>query len=84
MTESDLIEQLVERLGQPIVPLEDQLWDTSDVARYFRRSPGYVLDTLSRQASFPRAIRLPSNTKSRPLYNAGEVVCWAKRFREKH
>lgn len=78
------IEVLLEKLEQKAVPLSEQLWDTSDVARYFKRNPQVVRETITCQPSFPKAIRLPSKGKAHPLYNAGEVVEWAKRYREKN
>ena len=85
------LEQLIERLdalldkiGGPTVPLDDQLWDSSDVAKYLKRSVGFVQDTLAALPSFPRAYRLPSRGRARPLYNAGEVVQWVKQFKERH
>lgn len=89
--DNGLLEQLIGRLdalldqiGGPVVPLDDQLWDSADVARYLKRSVGFVQDTLTALPSFPRAYRLPSRGRARPLYNAGEVVQWVKQFKERH
>ena len=85
--ENELMERvskLIEKLDRPAVPLDDQLWDHADVARYFKRHPRTVRETITSQASFPKAIRLPSDGRSHPLYNAGEVVEWARRYKEKH
>lgn len=87
MIENELLERfdaMLEKLGAPVVPLADQLWEPAEVARYLRRSTGFVQDTLMCLPSFPKAHRLPSRGRARPLYNAGEVVEWAKQFKEKH
>lgn len=87
MTDAKIIERLeaaLEKLDRPVVPLEDQLWDNADIANYLRRTPKVVRETLTPHPSFPKAIRLPSKGKARPLYNASEVVKWAKRFCEKN
>jgi hypothetical protein len=80
----DRFDALIEKLGGPVVPFSDQLWDLSDVAKYLRRSSSYVQNTLTCLTSFPKAIRLPSQGRARPLYNAIEVVEWTKKFREKN
>jgi hypothetical protein len=77
----EVVEQKLDRLA---VPFDDQLWDTADVARYFKRNPQVARETITCQPSFPKAIRLPSSGKARPLYVAGEVVAWAKKHKEKN
>jgi hypothetical protein len=87
MTEAKLferIETLLQKLEEKAIPLSEQLWDNADVARYFKRNPQVVRETITCQPSFPKAIRLPSKGKAHPLYNAGEVVEWAKKYREKN
>lgn len=87
MSETELIERmskLIDKLDKPIVPVEDQLWDHGDVSRYLKRNPKTVRETITCQPSFPKAIRLPSEGKAQPLYNAGEVIEWARRYKEKH
>jgi hypothetical protein len=83
-----VLEKLEERiegsLGPASLPPEDQLWDTVDVARYFKRNPQVARETITCQPSFPKAIRLPSSGKARPLYIAGEVITWAKNYKEKN
>ena len=59
------LEAALEKLDRPVVPLSDQLWDTGDVARYFKRNPQVVRETITCQPSFPKAIRLPSKGKAR-------------------
>jgi hypothetical protein len=78
------LEAALERLERPAIPLSEQLWDNGDVARYLKRNPQVVRESIACLPSFPRAIRLPSKGKARPLYNAVEVVEWAKKYREKN
>jgi hypothetical protein len=87
MADAKLIEKLeavLAKLDVPAVPLNEQLWDTGDVAHYFKRNVQVVRETITCQPSFPKAIRLPSKGKAHPLYNAGEVIEWAKKYREKN
>lgn len=71
------LDAILALLEQPAVPLADQLWDHSDVARYFKRNPQVVRESITCVPSFPKAIRLPSKGRAHPLYKAGEVVAWA-------
>ena len=88
MTQDDLIERfdaLLKKLDLPAIPLDEQLWDHGDVSAYFRRHPRTVREQITCLPGFPKAIRLPCKDRSaQPLYNAGEVIEWAKRYREKH
>ena len=84
---NDLMErfaELIDKLDRPAVPVEDQLWDNGDVARYFKRHPRTVRESITSQPSFPKAVRLPSDGRSHPLYNAREVIEWARKYKEKH
>lgn len=78
------LEAALDRLERPVVPLEDQLWTLAEVAAYFRRNTQVVRETMTCLPSFPKAVRLPSKGRAHPLYNAGEVVEWARKHREKH
>lgn len=77
------LEAVLERLNQPAVPLSEQLWDMAAVAKYFHRNVQVVRESMACLPSFPKAIRLPSKGRAHPLYNAGEVVAWAMKHREK-
>jgi hypothetical protein len=78
------LEAVVKRLDGPIVPLSEQLWDLAQVAHYFHRNPQVVRESMTCLPSFPKAIRLPSKGRAHPLYNAAEVIEWAKKHREKN
>ena len=71
------LDAILALLEQPAVPLADRLWDHGDVARYFRRNPQVVRESITCVPSFPKAIRLPSKGRAQPLYKAGEVIAWA-------
>ena len=77
------LDAILALLDRPAVPIADQLWDTADVARYFKRNPQVVRESMTCLHSFPKAIRLPSKGKAHPLYKAGEVIAWAMLHKEK-
>ena len=52
---------------RPAVPITDQLWDTADVAHYFKRNAQVVHESMTSLPSFPKATRLPSKGKAHPL-----------------
>lgn len=79
-----LLQAVEEKLDRLAVPLDDQLWDNADIARYLKRTPKVVREGITPQPSFPKAIRLPSKGKARPLYIASEVIAWAKKQKEKN
>lgn len=85
MSTEELLEQLLERLGEPknVVPLSAQLWDTEAISSYLKRSYSTVRDAILPQPSFPKAIRLPGKGRSYPLYKASEVMQWAESFQSK-
>jgi hypothetical protein len=76
------LEAAIEKLERPAVPLADQLWTIAQVATYLHRNAKSVRETMICLPNFPKAIRLPSKGRGRPLYNAAEVVEWARRYRE--
>lgn len=78
------IDEPVEQPEPPPLPLDDQLWDVTEVGRYLHRTPKVVREMYSCLLSFPKAIRLPSKGNARPLYIAAEVIAWAKKFKEKN
>ncbi len=87
LNDVDLLDRLAERIAIRTVnaiPVEVQLWDVEQVAKYFRRNKQVVRQTMTCLPSFPRAIRLPSEGRAHPLYNAGEVMKWAHSYKEKH
>lgn len=87
MSAEELLEQLLERLGQNTqsVPLSAQLWDTEMVASYLKRSYNTTRDSILVLPTFPAPIRLPSSGKGRayPLYKAREVVEWAESYQSR-
>ncbi|WP_208296839.1 hypothetical protein [Massilia sp. CCM 8734] len=65
-----------------VVPGSLDLWDTSDVATYLKRSANTVRTDIVVQPSFPKPIRLPGTAKPQALYKAREVVQWAESFQQ--
>jgi hypothetical protein len=88
MSEADLIERLAAAVAEkvaPAIPFGSGLWDTSAIAAYLRREPGSVRDNITPLPCFPKAIRLPSaKRRGQPLYEAAEVIAWARSYKEKN
>lgn len=85
--DSDFIDRLAERIAAnvgEVIPVERQLWDLRQVAKYLRRNTLVVRRTMACLPSFPKAIRLPSEGTAHPLYNAGEVMEWAQKYRDRN
>lgn len=79
-----LADAVAQRIGPSSVPLDEQLWDLAMVSQHLHRNPQTVRESMACLPSFPKAIRLPSEGRAHPLYNAGEVIEWAKKFRDKN
>lgn len=86
--ESSVLEQLVaalEQLNKPAIPIEVDLWDMAMIAAYLKRNVQVVRERMSCLPDFPKAIRLPTSTgRTQPLYQAREIVAWARSHQEKH
>ncbi|WP_187367147.1 hypothetical protein [Massilia mucilaginosa] len=65
-----------------VVPGSLDLWDTSDIAAYLKRSADTVRRDIVVQPSFPKPVRLPGTAKPQALYIAREVVRWAESFQQ--
>ncbi|WP_187364207.1 hypothetical protein [Massilia genomosp. 1] len=65
-----------------VVPGSLDLWDTSDIATYLKRSADTVRRDIVVQPSFPKAVRLPGTAKPQALYIARDVVRWAESFQQ--
>lgn len=88
INEAEIIARLdliLAKLDIPSRHLDDQLWTLADVAHYLRKHVETVREAMSYLPNFPAAIRLPSRGGARghALYNAGEVIEWAKSYQEK-
>lgn len=84
-----LISKLAEELAKhirPQFPIEIALWDLETVAAYLRRSHAVVRSRIVCLPDFPKAIRPPSTRSERgfPLYEAKEVIAWAKKYKDKN
>jgi hypothetical protein len=80
-----LAEAVAQKLGAGSVPIDLQVWNLTQVAKYLGKHVETVRETMSCLPSFPAAIRLPARGGARghALYNAGEVIKWAHSYREK-
>ena len=67
------------------VPIELDLWSSTEVAQYLKVSEKQVTDRIACLPSFPCAIRLPTGEKGRghPRWEAADVIEWARKFKEK-
>lgn len=86
MTETieNKLAELIDILKRPQIPLDVALWNPSDVAAYLCCSESQVLERYACRLDFPRAIRLPVESKGRgrPKWKACEVIEWAERYQE--
>ena len=80
-----LAEELAERI-RPQLPLEIALWDTHTIALYLKRNEPVVRTRIACLPDFPKAIRPPStrSVRGQPLYEAREVIAWAKKYKDKN
>lgn len=94
MSEMDLIERLADEVAKrvkPPLPLSVQLWTIDMIGAYLQRSPRVVGERIVSLPDFPKAIRLPAATagnaggegKSNPLWEAADVIAWARTHKEK-
>lgn len=87
--DSNMIRQLAAALAetiQPRIPLEVDLWDLKTVAAYLKRSDSTVRERIACLPDFPKAIRPPTSRTARgqPLYEAREVIAWARSYKDKN
>lgn len=77
------LDLILAKLELPVVPLSDQLWGTTQIGAYLRRSTDNVRKEIVCLPSFPRPIRLPVHGKAQALYKAREVIQWAESHQDK-
>lgn len=80
------LEQLIDVLKRPAIPLDIALWDASEGAAYLRVSESQYKERYACRPDFPRAIRLPvegSTGRGHPKWKALEVIEWAQRWQER-
>lgn len=71
--------EAIEKMQRPAMPISVDLWDTSCLAAYFKRSTNRVRSDIVCLPTFPRPIRLPMEGRSQALYKAREVIAWAEK-----
>lgn len=79
MTTEELLERVLGKLEEKMIPLEVQLWDTERISAYLHREYKTVRDTILVLPSFPKPIRVgKEGRRPHPLYLAREVIAWAE------
>jgi predicted DNA-binding transcriptional regulator AlpA len=77
------IETLVEAKVRQLLE-SDRLWSYAQIATYIGIDEVTVRDRISKQPSFPQAIRIKYDGKlMRPRYEPKDVKNWALGFKEK-
>ena len=76
-----IVSAIAEALRPSPAPVDRQLWDSLDVARYLRRSQQVTVERIVCLPDFPSGIRIGGN--GRPLWKAAEVMQWAESQTEK-
>ena len=71
------LQMLIDALRPSPAPVERQLWDSMDVARYLGLSREYIMSNIARRDGFPNQIRIAGG---RPLWKAIEVMAWANAY----
>jgi hypothetical protein len=88
MSEADMIDRLADAVAArivPAIPFGHGLWNVAAVAAYLQRTENSVRERITPLPSFPCAIRLPvTKHKAQPLYEAQEVIAWARSYKEKN
>lgn len=83
MNEKDLLDAVLRKLTQRMIPIEVDLWDAAHIAAYLKRSHSTVRDKILPLPGFPRPIRIQTaNGTGHPLYKAREVIQWAESLQE--
>ena len=82
-----MIDRLAERIVElaahrRTIPLSIDLWDVETIALLMKRDPNTVRTRIVCLPTFPKAIRLPSEsgTQGRPLWKAAEVLRWVDTY----
>jgi predicted DNA-binding transcriptional regulator AlpA len=80
------LDQLIDVLQRPSIPLDVALWSAAEVAAYLCVSVAQVRERYACRPDFPRPIRLPvtgSSGQGHPRWKASEVIEWAENYQEK-
>ena len=79
-----LLNAILQKLTEQMIPVTVDLWDTEHVARYLKYSYTTVRDKIIVRPDFPRPININrGGTRSHPLFKAREVIAWAEGLQEK-
>lgn len=72
-SEVDAIANALNKRIRPPVPIEAQVWTTSDIADYLRMSEKYVRQTLVNEPGFPAPLK---TIYRRQQWSAKQVIDW--------
>ena len=65
------------------IPFEHQVWSTTEIAEFLRKSPSHVRERIVSQPDFPVARRLPTKKGAgNRLWKAIEVIKWLEKYKE--
>lgn len=86
LSEADLVERITNALhfAATQVPIENRLWTKAHIGQYINKSED-VVDRMTTQVDFPRAIRIPlaGDKRMHPQWKAKEVIAWVEKHQEK-
>lgn len=79
------LDELIQVLKRPTIPLDVALWCVADVATYLGVSDAQVRERYACRPDFPRPIRLPvaGSGRGHPRWKASEIIAWAERYQER-
>lgn len=77
MTTEEMLQNIMKRLEERVIPVEVDMWDTERIAAYMKLSYSTVRDKILTRPGFPRPHRLGSG-RAKPIYKATEVIAWTE------
>ncbi|MDQ1209767.1 hypothetical protein QE380_002690 [Acinetobacter baylyi] len=86
MSNEKLLEKVILKMLQqldakPIIPIEHQLWDLDDIAKYFKYSADYTKRHIITNPYFPPSRDLPTTgDHTVPRWRAKDVISFGMAF----
>ena len=70
-------------MSHRIQKIEEQFWNTSDIATLLQRSESHIRQRIVTSFDFPAAYKLPSKKGcGQRLWKSSEVMAWLEKQRE--